>query len=159
LPTRRHSIIRTANQRIIRTANQRIRPCVRNLTMTDRQTQHISRSLGTLFRFGALGSLSDRELLECVLARPGSESEEAFRVLVERHGPMVLGLCRSLIKDAHDAEDAFQATFLVLARKASSIRRRDTIGPWLYGVAGRVARRPAPGRHDSTDWNGRSPLT
>jgi RNA polymerase sigma factor (sigma-70 family) len=54
---------------------------------------------------------------------------------------MVLGLCRSLVKDPHDAEDAFQATFLVLVRKADSIRRRDTIAPWLHGVAARVARR------------------
>jgi RNA polymerase sigma-70 factor (ECF subfamily) len=109
--------------------------------MTGRQTSAISHSLNTLFRVGTLGSSSDRELLECISARPGSDSEDAFRVLVERHGPMVLGLCRSLIKDAHAAEDAFQATFLVLARKAGSIRRRDTIGPWLYGVASRVARK------------------
>jgi RNA polymerase sigma factor (sigma-70 family) len=67
--------------------------------------------------------------------------QEAFRILVARHGPMVLGLCRSVVKDSHEAEDAFQATFLVLLRKAESIRQRETIGPWLYGVAGRVARR------------------
>ena len=58
---------------------------------------------------------------------------------------MVLGLCRSLVRDPHEADDAFQATFLVLVRKAESIRRRDTIGPWLHGVAGRVARRRETG--------------
>ncbi len=72
---------------------------------------------------------------------PGAIGQEAFRILVERHGPMVLGLCRSLVRDQHEAEDAFQATFLVLVRKAGSIQRRDTLGPWLYGVAAKVARR------------------
>ncbi len=109
--------------------------------MSTRRTVGVSRSLDTLFQVGTLGSLSDGELLECVSSGPNSESEAAFRVLLQRHGPMVLGLCRSLVRDAHDAEDAFQATFLVLVRKATSIRRRDTIGPWLYGVAARVARK------------------
>lgn len=109
--------------------------------MTSRRAHGIGRSLDTLFRVGALGTLSDADLLECVSSRQNSESEDAFRALVERHGPMVLGLCRSVVRNVHDAEDAFQATFLVLIRKASSIRRRDTIGPWLYGVAGRVARK------------------
>ena len=54
---------------------------------------------------------------------------------------MVLGLCRSLVRDQHEAEDAFQATFLILVRKAASIERKDSLGPWLYGVAARVARR------------------
>jgi len=109
--------------------------------MTARRAQAIGRSLDTLFRVGTLGSLSDGDLLDCLTSRQNADGEEAFRALVERHGPMVLGLCRSLVKDAHEAEDAFQATFLVLVRKAGSIRRRDTIGPWLYGVAGKVARK------------------
>jgi len=109
--------------------------------MTARRTYAIGRSLDTLFRVGTLGSASDGELLECLSSEQNSDAEEAFRVLVERHGPMVLGLCRSLVKDAHIAEDAFQATFLVLIRKANSIRRRDTLGPWLHGVAAKVARR------------------
>src|SRR5207249_8975399 len=54
-----------------------------------------------------------------------ASGQEAFRILVQRHGPMVLGLCRSLVKDSHEAEDAFQATFLVLVRRAESIRRRE----------------------------------
>jgi RNA polymerase sigma factor (sigma-70 family) len=65
--------------------------------------------------------------------------QAAFRDLVQRHGPMVLGVCRRILRDAHAAEDAFQATFLLLARKAGSVRKRESIGPWLYGVARRVA--------------------
>ena len=84
---------------------------------------------------------SDRELLECFKNDSGPIGHEAFRILVERHGPMVLGLCRSLVRDQHEAEDAFQATFLVLVGKARSIERRDTLGPWLHGVAAKVARR------------------
>ena len=99
------------------------------------------RSLDTLFSAGTLGSLNDGELLECFRSREEACGHEAFRILVERHGPMVLGLCRSVVRDPHEADDAFQATFLVLVRKAGSIRRRDTIGPWLHGVALRVARR------------------
>src|SRR6516165_2110438 len=100
--------------------------------MTTRPTQTRWRSLDTLFNAGTLGALSDPELLESFRADRGDASQEAFRILVERHGPMVLGLCRSLIRDPHDAEDAFQATFLVLVRKARSIERRDTVAPWLY---------------------------
>ena len=100
-----------------------------------------SRNLATLFNAGSLGTLSDRDLLSCFQSDPGATGHEAFRILVERHGPMVLGLCRSLVRDQHEAEDAFQATFLVLVRKAASIERRDTVAPWLYGVASRVARR------------------
>ena len=98
-------------------------------------------ALYALFSGGALGSLSDRELLEVYRDGEKPRAELAFRLLVERHGPMVFALCRSLLRDPNDAEDAFQATFVVLARKADSIRNRDTIGPWLHGVAGRVARR------------------
>jgi RNA polymerase sigma factor (sigma-70 family) len=82
--------------------------------------------------------------------------QAAFRDLVGRHGPMVLGVCRRILRDAHAAEDAFQATFLLLVRKAGSLRKRGSVGPWLYGVAQRVAleargaasRRPVPGPLD-----------
>jgi RNA polymerase sigma factor (sigma-70 family) len=82
------------------------------------------------------GGVTDAELVER-FALAGDEA--AFAALVGRHGGMVLGLCRRLLRDAHDAEDAFQATFLVLARKAASLRARDVVGCWLYGVARRVA--------------------
>src|SRR5262245_45402526 len=63
---------------------------------------------------------------------------DAFRALVERHGPMVLRLCRRWVDDAHAADDAFQATFLTLARRAGTVRRPDALAAWLYGVARRV---------------------
>jgi RNA polymerase sigma factor (sigma-70 family) len=71
--------------------------------------------------------------------------DDALEALVERHGPMVLGTVRRLLRDSNDAEDAFQATFLVFLRKASSIRRGESLGPWLYGVAYRVARKAQAG--------------
>jgi RNA polymerase sigma factor (sigma-70 family) len=75
-----------------------------------------------------------------LLAQFAADSDEAaFAVLVRRHGPMVLGVCRRLLGDVHSAEDAFQATFLLLAKKAPGLRRPDQLGPWLYGVARRVA--------------------
>jgi RNA polymerase sigma factor (sigma-70 family) len=80
---------------------------------------------------------TDRELLDRFV---GSCDEAAFAALLQRHGAMVLAVCRRVLRDPQDAEDACQATFLVLARKAPSIRKRDALGSWLYGVAARVAR-------------------
>jgi RNA polymerase sigma factor (sigma-70 family) len=80
--------------------------------------------------------LSDGELLE----RFRSQREEAaLALLVQRHGPMVLGVCRRLLREAHAAEDAFQATFLILLRKAWAIRKLDSVASWLHGVARWVA--------------------
>src|SRR5437764_15311191 len=65
--------------------------------------------------------------------------EDAFGSLVRRHGPMVLGVCRRVLRDHHAADDAFQATFLVLARKADAVHPPDRLVPWPYGVAYRTA--------------------
>jgi hypothetical protein len=70
-----------------------------------------------------------------------SHDAATFEILVRRHGPMVLGVCRRLLPSLHDAEDAFQATFLVLVRKASTITPREAVGSWLYGVAYRAAQK------------------
>ena len=81
-------------------------------------------------------SPSDGQLLEAFLTR---REEAAFTALLRRHGPMVMGVCRRVLRNSHDAEDAFQATFLVLARKAATVKPRDMVGNWLYGVACRTA--------------------
>jgi RNA polymerase sigma factor (sigma-70 family) len=80
--------------------------------------------------------VADRQLLEAFVA---GRQEAAFTALMRRHGAMVFGVCRRVLSDWHDAEDAFQATFLILARQAGSIRRRESVASWLYGVAYRVA--------------------
>src|SRR4051812_32998089 len=78
------------------------------------------------------GSVADGDLLERYVQ---SRDEAAFEALVHRHGPMVLGVCRRALHHVQDAEDATQATFLLLARKAASIKSRGMVGNWLYGVA------------------------
>jgi RNA polymerase sigma factor (sigma-70 family) len=87
-----------------------------------------------LSRDGA--GLTDGQLLACFMERRDSA---AFEALLRRHGPMVLGVCRRVLGDCHDAEDAFQAVFLVFVRKAGSIAPREAVGGWLYGVAYRTA--------------------
>jgi RNA polymerase sigma factor (sigma-70 family) len=97
------------------------------------------RYVRTLFAAGTLSGCTDQQLLERF--RAGDESaEHAFAALVERHGPMVLHVCRSTLGNSQDGDDAFQATFLVLVRRARSLWVRDSLGPWLHGVAIRVAR-------------------
>src|SRR5262249_46533934 len=94
--------------------------------------QHLRRAL----RRDGDADLTDGQLLERYLA---GQDAQTFEALVCRHGPMVLGVCRRILRNEADAEDAFQAVFLVLVRNASSIRPRSMIGNWLYGVAHRTA--------------------
>jgi RNA polymerase sigma factor (sigma-70 family) len=95
----------------------------------------------SLFEGASVAGLSDRQLLERFNGRRDATGEAAFAALVTRHGPMVLRVCRQLLGDVHHAEDAFQAVFLVLARKAGSIQDPDLLGNWLYGVALRTAKK------------------
>jgi len=97
--------------------------------------------LNTLFSFGVAGDLSDGQLFQRFLTGRDGADQAAFAALVERHGPMVLRVCRQVLRDSHDAQDAFQATFLVLARKAASVRSVDSVASRLHGVALRVAMR------------------
>jgi RNA polymerase sigma factor (sigma-70 family) len=94
--------------------------------------------LGRLIQGPEAARAADSRLLEAFVVR---KDQQAFEALVRRHGPMVLGVCRRILGNHHDAEDAFQATFLVLARKASSVRPRRLVSNWLYGVACNTARK------------------
>jgi RNA polymerase sigma factor (sigma-70 family) len=99
------------------------------------------RHLRTLFAAGSLSGLSDGELLERFVTQRDDAREAAFAALVQRHGAMVLRTCRGILGNRHDAEDATQATFFVLARSAGSIRRRTSVASWLYRIAWRVSAR------------------
>ncbi len=122
-----------------------------------------SRPVSALFNSGTAVGLSDAQLLERLAGDSRAESDAAFAALIARHGPMVLGVCRRTLVDPHDVEDAFQATFLVLVRKAGSVRADDSLGPWLYGVSRKVAgrarleaaRRPAPAGDSAELWPAR----
>ena len=94
-----------------------------------------------LFTTGSAVGFSDRDLLERFLYHERDSAEAAFSALVERHGPMVLRVCNQTLSDRHAADDAFQATFLVLLQHARSIRKHDSIASWLFGVACRAAAR------------------
>src|SRR5438270_9480658 len=104
--------------------------------MTTQSLNGVLQHLRTVAAVQTHRELSDHELLERFV---GARDEAAFTVLVERHGPMVLGVCRRTLPNFHDAEDACQATFLVLARKAASVRKKSSLSSWLHGVACRVA--------------------
>ena len=101
----------------------------------------VLRDIQTLFDAGTAAGLTDRQLLERFANRRDASSDAAFEVLVLRHGPMVLRVCRNMLRDEADAADAFQATFLVLVRRRGTIRKLESVGGWLYGVACRVAAR------------------
>ncbi len=109
--------------------------------MSGEDSSDTLRDIQTLFNDGILGGLTDRQLLDRFVGRADSLSDHAFTILVERHGPMVWGVCRRVLNDRSAAADAFQATFLVLVRKASAVRVNDSLAPWLYGVSRRIAAR------------------
>jgi RNA polymerase sigma factor (sigma-70 family) len=102
------------------------------------ETNTAVRDIQMLFEVGTTGSLSDGQLLDRFVAR---HEEAVFEAIMQRHGSMVWGVCRRILRDHHDAEDAFQAAFLLLARKAASIQPREKVGNWLYGVAYQTARK------------------
>jgi RNA polymerase sigma factor (sigma-70 family) len=104
--------------------------------MTLDDVSHVLRHLRRLTAQPTADDLSDGELLERFCRR---REETAFALLVQRHGPMVLGVCRRIARDLHDAEDAFQATFLVLARRAKAIQKQASLASFLYGAAWRIA--------------------
>ena len=99
----------------------------------------ILRQLQTLYNIGTIGDLTDGQLLERFATDADEVAELAFSALVERHEAMVWRVCLAILRDEHEAEDAFQATFLVLVRKARSLWVRDSLGPWLHQVACRTA--------------------
>jgi RNA polymerase sigma factor (sigma-70 family) len=105
------------------------------------ETSAVLRDVHTLFDLGTLAGLSDRQLLDRFAGRADANAQAAFAGLVARHGPMVLGVCRRALNDPNDVNDAFQATFLVLVRKAKTVRVEGSLGRWLYGVSRRVSAR------------------
>ena len=113
--------------------------------MQNRKTSSALPHLRAVLTDGSTTGFSDRQLLERFAnerarsVEAAQAAELAFEALVIRHGAMVWGICRRVLGDVHEAEDAFQATFLLLARKAGSLHVDDTLGRWLYGVAHRVA--------------------
>jgi RNA polymerase sigma factor (sigma-70 family) len=107
--------------------------------MATGQDRRDLRQLGGLFTLGTDQGLTDGQLLERFATLRGDAAERAFASLVERHGPMVYRVCRGVLADPHDAEDAFQATFLVLVKKARGLWVEDSLGPWLHQVALRTA--------------------
>jgi RNA polymerase sigma factor (sigma-70 family) len=109
--------------------------------MTGKEPSAVLRNVRTLFGGGTVSGLTDGQLLERFLARHDDSGEAAFTALVQRHGPMVWGVCKRLLHDPNDAADAFQATFLVLVHRAATVRGDDALGRWLYGVSRKVAAR------------------
>jgi RNA polymerase sigma factor (sigma-70 family) len=108
--------------------------------MANRVSAAAMEGISTLLQWGAMGNWTDSQLIAQFLS--GQEgSESAFRVLIHRHGPMVLGVCRRVLSDEHAAEDAFQSTFLVFVKKAGGLRDGKLLTNWLYGVALRVAKK------------------
>ncbi|WP_165220341.1 sigma-70 family RNA polymerase sigma factor [Aquisphaera insulae] len=115
--------------------------------MRPERSPDVLRQVQALFGPGATAGVSDAELLERFVLRKResaealASAEAAFEAIVARHGPMVLGVCRRALNAPADIDDAFQATFLILVRKAGSVRVDGSLGRWLYGVARKVAAR------------------
>jgi RNA polymerase sigma factor (sigma-70 family) len=107
-------------------------------TLLEHRSRILLGHIQWLFAKGTVSGLSESQLLARFVA---DRDEVAFEAIVSRHGPMVLGVCRRLLDDPHDVEDGFQATFLVLVRKAGALTDRELLANWLYGVALRVATR------------------
>ena len=105
------------------------------------QGREITRELENLWTTGTLTGASDAQLLQRFTLDRDGPPNWPFRELLERHAPMVMGVCRQIVRRSQDVDDAFQATFLVLVRKARSIEVRESLGPWLYKVAYRTAQR------------------
>jgi RNA polymerase sigma factor (sigma-70 family) len=101
----------------------------------------VARQIEALFASGSVAGMSDRQLLDRFASRNDAAAEPAFAAIVSRHGPMVLEVCVQLLRDQQLAEDAFQAVFLVLARRGHALRDPDRLANWLYGVAVRTSRK------------------
>ena len=105
------------------------------------QNGAVLRPLRVLMKVGPLAGLSDAQLLERFMGADGEVAELAFAAIIDRHGPMVRRICRQMLGNQHDGQDAFQAAFFILARKAGTVRTRDSLASWLQGVAYRVCLR------------------
>jgi RNA polymerase sigma factor (sigma-70 family) len=102
------------------------------------KNQAVFRQFQRLFDPGTIAGLTDRQVLERFAQR---RDPVAFEAIIARHGPLVFTVCRQLLRDPHDVDDAFQGTFLILIKKAGTLRKPERLGPWLYGVAYRIALR------------------
>jgi hypothetical protein len=109
--------------------------------MAGRSSDGLLPQLHRILNLGAVGTMTDAQLLDWFVSRRTDAAQAAFDELMIRHGPMVFRVCRSVLQDRHDAEDAFQATFLVLAYGAGAVRRGGSVASWLFGVAHRVSSR------------------
>ena len=111
----------------------------RGVEMAGNSSDRVFRQVHRVLNLGAVGMMPDAQLLEWFVSERDQSAEAAFEELMNRHGPMVFGVCRRVLHDPHDAEDAYQAAFLVLAKRAGSIRQKHSVASWLFGVAHRVA--------------------
>jgi RNA polymerase sigma factor (sigma-70 family) len=121
-------------------------------TMANGQQQTVLRHLHRMLGVPDNGDPPDRLLLECFAT---TRDDDAFAALVKRHGALVWGVCWRTLRHAQDAEDCFQATFVVLARRAGSVRWHESVASWLYGVASRVAAEARRSGRGATRANGK----